>query len=60
MPGKDRSVQDEAVAILTELLTWADQMGGWDAPVWERARALVARVTNTPYTPLTIEEDTDD
>ena len=24
--------------VIADLVAWADMMGGWDAPVWERAR----------------------
>jgi len=36
----------EAPAMLTALdllLGWADMMGGWEAPEWEHARAIVKR-----------------
>lgn len=28
---------------LKDLLAWADALGGWKAPCWERARAAVRR-----------------
>lgn len=27
--------------VLARLITWADYMGGWEAPVWEEARRLL-------------------
>jgi hypothetical protein len=33
----------ELQAVLIELLNWEENMGGWDAPVWNRARKLIAR-----------------
>lgn len=33
--------RDMALDVLAELVDWADHMGGWEAPAWERARALV-------------------
>jgi hypothetical protein len=32
--------------IVSRLLDWAAAMGGWDAPVWERARRALASVRN--------------
>lgn len=28
--------------VLDRLLCWAEYMGGWEAPVWEEARRLLA------------------
>ena len=28
-------------AVLRDLITWANAMGGWDAPVWRQAEALL-------------------
>jgi hypothetical protein len=38
--------------LLTQLLNWAAAMGGWDAPVWQRARRLLARSTTRTHTRL--------
>jgi hypothetical protein len=27
-------------ALLADLLDWAEMMGGWEAPVWERAKEM--------------------
>ena len=32
----------ELEAVLIELLTWEERLGGWDAPCWRRARKLIA------------------
>lgn len=37
----------ELSAVVRDLLAWAEQMGGWDAPVWERARAALFLVRPT-------------
>jgi hypothetical protein len=50
-------IQNEAEYVVKALLKWAEQMGGWDAPIWERAKKLVALIDREPYTPPTIEED---
>ncbi len=33
---------------LRDLCEWAERVGGWDAPAWERARALLRRVDGVP------------
>lgn len=33
---------DALVQALTDLMAWAEQTGGWDAPCWDRARAALA------------------
>lgn len=30
--------------VLTDLVQWATQMGGWDAPCWAAARSLLAEL----------------
>ena len=38
-----RSKQEDQAALnlLQRLIEWADQMGGWEAPVWDEARDLL-------------------
>lgn len=37
-PAREHS----AFAVVQDLVTWAEHTGGWDSPVWERARALIS------------------
>lgn len=34
----------EVVEALKGLIEWASEMGGWEAPVWDRARAALAKL----------------
>ncbi len=34
---------NDLLAVLKDLLEWESQMGGWEADVWERARAIVEK-----------------
>jgi hypothetical protein len=43
---QDRRSKREAASlqmleVLKDLVNWADYMGGYEAPVWERARAAI-------------------
>lgn len=35
----------DLAAAVNDLLAWAEGMGGWDAPCWERARAVLRHAT---------------
>lgn len=35
----------ELLEALQKLVKWADQMGGWEAPVWEQADKAIAKAT---------------
>jgi hypothetical protein len=35
--------------IVARLLDWAAAMGGWDAPVWDQARRVLASVRSNGY-----------
>jgi hypothetical protein len=35
--------------MLSALLDWADLMGGWEAPVWTRARRLLTQIVRSHY-----------
>ena len=37
--------RSELIDALQELLVWADHLGGWESPCWDRARAIVERHT---------------
>ena len=37
---KDRSVE-ELLKVIKDLLEWSENMGGWDAACWERARKTI-------------------
>lgn len=39
---------DEARDIIYRLIEWADFTGGWEAPIWDRARAFFLRTRQNP------------
>ena len=51
IPPSDTMIEDSQLIAaapalldsLKELTDWAAQMGGWESPAWERARAAVAQ-----------------
>lgn len=38
----------DPIAVLRDLLEWAQQLGGWEAPVWDRARECVEQSEDDP------------
>jgi hypothetical protein len=38
--AKPQPQNDDAVAVLKELVEWAGFMGGWESPVWDRAKSI--------------------
>ena len=41
-PERRETLGDRALAVLAELVEWDRRLGGWEAPEWVRARALLA------------------
>ncbi len=53
--GVDRERSDQMI-ILRDLVGWADYMGGWEAPVWRRARRAIRHVDEAADGPSKMEE----
>lgn len=37
-PCRTKKTNQEVLELLTELLDWAEYMGGWEDPVWEKVK----------------------
>lgn len=44
MTARERAM----LALLEDLLAWAEYMGGWEAPCWKRALRYVRRMRVSP------------
>lgn len=48
---RQRTASHDAMSVLRDLVAWAEQMGGWEAPCWNRAELLLATAMLTEYWP---------
>jgi hypothetical protein len=42
-PKRLTTLEHQMMRALQELLSWADEMGGWDAPCWRQAAHVLER-----------------